>query len=103
MVPSCSGGMNMDERPFDEDLRDSKPGPRNGRYIRNTPSAVDGNGQNASGRITSRQLSAIFAIARERKMSNGDVRDLAKEMFSKNIDYLAKSEASSLIDHLLAQ
>ena len=60
-------------------------------------------GRSANGRITSRQLSAIFAIARERKMSNGDVRDLAKEMFSKNIDYLAKSEASSLIDHLLAQ
>ena len=57
----------------------------------------------SNGRITSRQLSAIFAIARERKMSNQEVRDLSKEMFSKTIDYLTKVEASSLIEHLLSQ
>ena len=82
---------------------DRREDPGNGRNIRNGSQPATGNGSEANGRITSRQLSAIFAIARERKMSNQDVRNLAKEMYSKNIDYLAKSEASSLIDHLLAQ
>ena len=89
--------------PSSGDRREDPGNGRNNRNIRNTSQPAPGNGSDANGRITSRQLSAIFAIARERKMSNQDVRDLAKEMFSKNIDYLAKSEASSLIDHLLAQ
>ena len=38
-----------------------------------------------------------------RRMSNAEVRNLAKEMFAKNLDYLSKAEASNLIGHLLAQ
>ena len=56
---------------------------------------------NGNGRITSKQISAIFAISRDRGMSNGDVRALAKEMHGKMVDYLTKQEASQLIEHLL--
>ena len=91
----------LDDRPFDEDLRD-KPTPSNGNNRPSTMLHGNGTGQ-TNGRITSRQLGAVFAIARERKMSNQAVRDMVKEMFTKNIDYLSKQEASSLIEHLLAQ
>jgi len=87
------------ERPFDEDLRDAG----NNRNTRNGAQPNGGNGANGNGRITNRQISAVFAIARERRMSNADVRNLAKQMFNKNLDYLTKQEASSLIEHLLAQ
>lgn len=62
-----------------------------------------GTGANGNGRITNRQLSAIFAIARERHMPNNEVRALAKEMFERSLDYLTKAEASSLIEHLLGR
>ena len=64
---------------------------------------VMNNGTNGNGRITNKQISAIFAISRERGMSNADVRSLSKEMFNRNVDYLSKHEASSLIEHLLGQ
>ena len=90
------------DRPFEEDLRDPKPGTRNGGG-KPSPQGNGGNGNGqTNGRITNRQISAIFAIARERKMTNQDVRDLAKEIFGKNVDYLTKQEASALIEQLLA-
>ena len=55
---------------------------------------------NPNGRITARQLSAIFAIARGRGMTNQDVRSFTKEIFGKLPDFLTRREASAVIDQL---
>ena len=65
--------------------------------------SANGNADTGMGRITSKQLAAIFAIARDRQMSNQDVRELCKSTFNRVLDYLSKSEASAMIEHLLAQ
>jgi hypothetical protein len=89
----------VQRKAFEDDLRDPKPTPRNGDA--GSPGG-NGTGNGGSGRVTNRQISAIFGIARERRMSNADVRELAKKLFNRNVDYLTKHEASSLIEHLLA-
>jgi len=52
-----------------------------------------------SGRLTAKQLSAIFALAKAKGWSNKDVRDFAQEMFGKMPDFLTKREASAMIQH----
>jgi hypothetical protein len=52
------------------------------------------------GRVTAKQLSAIFALAKTRGGSNKQVRDFAQEMFGKLPDFLNKKEASAVIQHL---
>jgi Rad52/22 family double-strand break repair protein len=59
----------------------------------------DGNGSD-SGRLTARQLSAIFSMARVRGWSNKQIRDFSQEMFGKLPDFLNKREASAVIQHL---
>src|SRR5881296_1345936 len=58
-----------------------------------------GNGSD-SGRLTAKQLSAIFSLAKARGWSNKQVRDFSQEMFGKLPDFLSKREASSVILHL---
>jgi Rad52/22 family double-strand break repair protein len=53
-----------------------------------------------SGRLTARQLSAIFSMAKARGWSNKQVRDFSQEMFGKLPDFLNKNEASAVIQHL---
>src|SRR4051812_38037341 len=48
---------------------------------------------NGNGRISARQLSAIFGIARSRGMSSKDVRVYTQDMFNKLPDFLTKHEA----------
>jgi hypothetical protein len=60
-------------------------------------------GSNGNTRITNKQISAVFSIARQRGMTNADVRAMVKEQFDRNLDYLSKAEASSLIEQLLGQ
>jgi len=70
----------------------------------------DGNGQHRSngseanvsnsGRLTARQLSAIFSMAKAKGWSNKQVRDFSQEMFGKLPDFLSKNEASAVIQHL---
>lgn len=89
-----------------EAVPERRPEGRSNRDERNggkQSGANGGNGANGNGRITNRQLSAIFAIARERHMPNTEVRTLAKEMFERSLDYLTKAGASSLIEHLLGR
>ncbi len=52
------------------------------------------------GRVTAKQLSAVFALAKARGWSNKQVRDFAQEMFGKLPDFLNKKEASAVIQHL---
>ena len=58
-----------------------------------------GNGA-AVGRLTAKQLSAIFSLAKARGWSNKHVRDFSQEMFGKLPDFLNKREASAVIQHL---
>jgi hypothetical protein len=57
---------------------------------------------NGDGRVTARQLSAIFGIGKEKGWSNKDTREFAKSMFGKLPDFLTMREASAMIDHLKA-
>jgi hypothetical protein len=99
LYSSSNGGQAQtdDSRPFDEELRNPQPGPNNGQ---NKPIVSPGGG-NGNGRITNRQISAVFSIARQKGMTNEEVRSLCRENYNRNIDYLSKSEASKLIEHLL--
>ena len=75
------------------------PTPGNGATAKSSspqPSAAD----NGHGRISARQLSAIFGIARAKGMSNKDVRAYTQEVFSKLPDFLTRQEASVIIDQL---
>jgi hypothetical protein len=60
---------------------------------------TEGNGS-GTGRLTARQLSAIFSLAKAREWSNKQVRDFSQEMFGKLPDFLNKRDASALIQHL---
>jgi len=63
--------------------------------------STSGNGNgNGGGRLTARQLSAIFAIARSQDLNNKAIRDLTQKMFGKLPDFLSAKEASAVIDHL---
>ena len=70
------------------------------------PAAPKGNGEPSSssngsnGRLTAKQLSAIFACAKTKHWSNKQVRDFTQEMFGKMPDFLTKKEASAVIQHL---
>jgi hypothetical protein len=59
----------------------------------------EGNGT-STGRLTAKQLSAIFSLAKARGWSNKQVRDFSQEMFAKLPDFLNKTEASAVIQHL---
>ena len=58
------------------------------------------NGESQNGRLTAKQLSAIFALAKVKDWSNKDVREFTQEMFGKMPDFLTKKEASAVIQHL---
>ena len=91
-----NGAASQDEeRPFDEELRSTRPRSGNGER---RPAVGSGN---SNGRITNRQISALFSIARQKGMTNEEVRSLCRETYSRNIDYLSKQEASNLIERLL--
>jgi hypothetical protein len=85
------------------------PSTGNGTGHGNGDRAADGNGHHSgnvegngsdSGRLTARQLSAIFSLAKARGWSNKQVRDFAREMFGRLPDFLNKREASAIIQHL---
>ena len=68
----------------------------------NGHSVAEGPEVNAApaGRLTAKQLSAIFALAKARGWSNKQVREFSQEMFAKHPDFLNKTEASAVIQHL---
>ena len=91
--------VKQDERPFDEDLRQPPARPGNGQAGNVSPHGS--NGTNGNGRITNKQISAIFAIGRQKGMNNEEIRSHSRQLFQRNVDYLAKHEASQLIEALL--
>src|SRR2546428_3571898 len=81
------------------------PQTSNGKVQNNGNAASHDNGEQHSGnpeatsadtgRLTAKQLSAIFALAKAKGWSNKQVRDFAQEMFGKLPDFLNKREASA--------
>jgi len=88
-----------DDRPFDEELR--TPPARTGSGQSSDVGPQGSNGTNGNGRITNKQIKAIFAIGRQKGMTNEEIRSHARQIFQRNVDYLAKHEASQLIESLL--
>jgi hypothetical protein len=98
-------GLNLYGGAVDVSRDAQKPVP-NGEASRNGGSEVYGplnGGSNGNGRITNKQISAVFSIARQRGLTNADVRAMVKEQFDRNLDYLTKADGSRLIEQLLGQ
>jgi len=55
---------------------------------------------NSDGRLSNKQLAAIFAIAKGRGFSQKETREYTQELFGKVPDFLSKREASTCIDKL---
>ena len=89
---------------FENGTGEEKSSGANGRRDENPSAASRGNakpnGESQNGRLTAKQLSAIFALAKVKDWSNKDVRDFTHEMFGKMPDFLTKKEASAVIQHL---
>lgn len=60
----------------------------------------NGNGNGSNGRLTNKQLSAIYAIGKSKNLSQKDIKDFTVEMFNKVPDFLSKEEASTVIQEL---
>ena len=54
-------------------------------------------------RLTSKQLSYLKRLARDRRMTDKELRTKTMEAYKKQPEYLTKKEASELIDQLLTQ
>ena len=89
---------------FEDSTGEAHPSASDGRREERTSTAPKGNGKgngaSLDGRLTARQLSAIFGLAKTKGWSNKDVRDFTQEMFAKMPDFLTKKEASAVIQHL---
>ena len=67
--------------------------------------APKGNGtapKNGNGRLTSRQLDAIMAIGKDHGLDREAIKKMSVERFGKNVEFVSKAEASSLIQELSA-
>ena len=53
-----------------------------------------------NGRLTARQLSAIYAIGQAKGMRNKDIRSYTQTAFNKVPDFLTRQEASAIIQQL---
>jgi hypothetical protein len=69
------------------------------------PAREDENdGQNPQdARLTSKQLNYLKRLARDRRMTDKELRTKTMETYQKQPEYLSKKEASDLIDQLLTQ
>ena len=54
-------------------------------------------------RLTSKQLNYLKRLARDRRMTERELREKTMETYKKQPEYLTKKEASELIDELLTQ
>jgi hypothetical protein len=64
----------------------------------------ENDGQNSQdARLTSKQLNYLKRLARDRRMTDKELRTKTMEAYKKQPEYLSKKEASELIDQLLTQ
>ena len=54
-------------------------------------------------RLTSKQLSYLKRLARDRRMTDKELRTKTMEAYNRQPEYLSKKEASELIDQLLTK
>lgn len=78
------------------------PTPNRPEAPRSEPANGNGGNGNMDGRITAKQLSAIFGITKGQGWSSKETREFTQDMFGKLPDFLTKREASTLIDKLKA-
>src|SRR6267142_1287053 len=88
------------ENPTGEAHQSASNGHRDERTSTAPKGNGKGNGESPDGRLTARQLSAIFGLAKAKGWSNKEVRDFTHEMFGKMPDFLTRKEASAVIQHL---
>jgi hypothetical protein len=62
-----------------------------------------GNDSSEDFRLTSKQLNYLKRLARDRRMTDKELRTKTMEAYKKQPEYLTKKEASELIDQLLTQ
>jgi hypothetical protein len=68
------------------------------------PKEGENDGQNPQdARLTSKQLKYLKRLARDRRMTDKELRTKTMETYSRQPEYLSKKEASELIDELLTQ
>jgi hypothetical protein len=70
----------------------NQPGPKN------EPGTTGDN----EGRLTNKQLAMIFAVGKSKGLQTKDIKDKALATFNKNLNFLTKAEASTLINALQA-
>ena len=61
-----------------------------------------GNDSSQNSRLTSKQLNYIKRLCRDRRMTDGELRQKTMEVYRVQPEYLTRSQASELIDQLLA-
>jgi Rad52/22 family double-strand break repair protein len=74
----------------------------NGSQPRPEPGSGNGTDGSLDGRLTAKQLSAIFAITKGMGWSSKETRGYTQDRFNKLPDFLTKREASTCIDALKA-
>jgi hypothetical protein len=77
--------------------QDFKPSQESGK------AGTRGNDSSEDFRLTSKQLNYLKSLARDRRMTDKELRTKTMEAFKKQPEYLTKKEASELIDELLTQ
>ena len=87
------------------DTRTEKSGASNGngqsRPSNGSTRPSNGNDQNGtSTRLSSKQLGYLLALGKDQGLDRAAVNEMAVERFGKNLEFLQKSEASSLIGEL---
>lgn len=101
------GSIDDDNIPADDEpvrakqAQSQTPPPTPPRYVRSPPAAVSGQPvpQNRN-RLSSKQLSAIWSIARKLGHEQTSFRSKVKAEFGKALEFLSKEEASTLIGRL---
>ena len=88
-LKKCATLMGVGLHLYQDSASDGRPVPKPG------PPATSRNG-----RITAKQLSAIFGIGKAMGMDNQTIRDYTKKFFGKLPDYLTRQEASVIIEQL---
>ena len=64
--------------------------------------ATEGNDSSEDFRLTSKQLKYIKRLSRDRRMTDKELREKTMEVYRVQPEYLTRSQASELIDQLLA-
>jgi hypothetical protein len=68
------------------------------------PREDENDGQNPQdARLTSKQLNYLKRLARDRRMTDKELRTKTMETYNRQPEYLSKKEASEIIDQLLTQ